>query len=503
MPLNYILVQAGGKGSRMESLTRNKPKALVPIDNLPMIFHLFRKYPDKKYIIIGDYKYDVLERYLREFADVDYELVNGMGHTGTCAGMKEAISRIPDEEKFMIIWCDLILPQEYEIPDSDENIIGISKDFTCRWTYENGEFREERSAEHGVAGHFIFTNKSFIQDVPEDGEFVRWLQSKGMHFVEQGLYKTHEYGLYSEWDKLPKTKCRPFNRVEIKGDKFYKIPVDEQGRGLAKREVAWYKKLQGVHFPNLPQIYEYDPLCMEKIEGHNIYEYNNISMDKKRSILKQVVDCLKSVHELESIPADRDSYFDAYIGKTFKRLEKVRNLAPFANDEWIVVNGKKCRNVFYQQQELEKLTMAYMPERFPLIHGDCTFSNTMLRNDMTPVLIDPRGYFGKTELFGDVAYDWVKLYYSLTSNYDQFNLKRFNLFINENDVDLEIASNNWEDMESYFFELVGNEVTKKQMKLLLAITWLSLTTYAWEDYDSICGAFYNGLWYLEEALSNE
>jgi hypothetical protein len=39
------------------------------------------------------------------------------------------------------------------------------------------------------------------------------------------------------------------------------------------------------------------------------------------------------------------------------------------------------------------------------------------------------------------------------------------------------------------------------MKILLAVFWLSLTTYAWEDYDSICGAFYNGLYYLEEALA--
>ena len=38
MSLNYIIVQAGGKGTRMESLTANKPKALVPIDNLPIIY---------------------------------------------------------------------------------------------------------------------------------------------------------------------------------------------------------------------------------------------------------------------------------------------------------------------------------------------------------------------------------------------------------------------------------------------------------------------------------
>lgn len=61
-------LQAGGKGSRMERLTRNKPKAMVPVNNLPMIFHLFKKFPDKKFVIIGDYKFDVLRRYLNAFA---------------------------------------------------------------------------------------------------------------------------------------------------------------------------------------------------------------------------------------------------------------------------------------------------------------------------------------------------------------------------------------------------------------------------------------------------
>ena len=55
-------------------------------------------------------------------------------------------------------------------------------------------------------------------------------------------------------------------------------------------------------------------------------------------------------------------------------------------------------------------------------------------------------------------------------------------------------------MEDEFFKLLGDEVSREQMKLLHSIIWLSLTTYAWEDYDSVCGAFYNGLLYLEEAL---
>ncbi len=498
--VNYIIVQAGGKGSRMGRLTRNKPKALVPVGNLPMIMHLFRKYPDKKFIVIGDYLYDVLDKYLHKFAEVDYQLVCGQGKNGTCAGMRDAISLVPFGERFMVIWCDLILPENYEIPESDSNIIGISKEFPCRWKYENGVFSEEQSQEHGVAGCFIFTDKSYLLDVPEEGEFVRWLKGKKYKFEEQGLYGANEYGLYHEWEKIPRSKCRPFNKIRFEGDKVYKEAVDDQGKKLAVCEAEWYKKLEDVHFDNIPDIYGYEPICMERVEGNNIYEYIDISYEKKKAILGQIIECLSHVHNLESAPVDAESYREAYLTKTYGRLEKIQHLVPFANDEKIMVNGRKCRNIFFHKKEVENLMIEYLPKEFKLIHGDCTFSNIILKNGHTPILIDPRGYFGNTKLFGDEAYDWAKLYYSLYSNYDQFNLKKFDLFINENDIQLTIASNNWESLENDFFTMLSGKVTRKQMKLLLAIIWLSLTTYAWEDYDSICGAFYNGLYYLEEVL---
>ena len=136
MQVSHIIVQAGGKGTRMKYLTYNKPKALVPVDNLPMLFHLFRKYPDSHFVIIGDYKYEVLERYLEAFADVDYDIVDARGKKGTCAGISDAIDEIPDNSSFMLIWSDLILPKEYEMPNDNGDYIGISKDFRCRWSYK-------------------------------------------------------------------------------------------------------------------------------------------------------------------------------------------------------------------------------------------------------------------------------------------------------------------------------------------------------------------------------
>lgn len=86
MKIDYIVVQAGGRGSRLGHLTRNRPKALVPVDNLPILFHLFRKFPDKRFIIIADYKAEVMKRYLEAFAEPEYVVVDGQGKKGTLGG---------------------------------------------------------------------------------------------------------------------------------------------------------------------------------------------------------------------------------------------------------------------------------------------------------------------------------------------------------------------------------------------------------------------------------
>lgn len=503
MNIDYIIVQAGGKGTRMEYLTKNKPKALVPINNLPMLFHLFKKYPDKKFLIISDYKIDVMRKYLDAFATVKYLVVDAKGKKGTCSGIKAATELIPEKSPFMLIWSDLVLPESFELPEKEDDYVGLSKNFQCRWRYQDGRFDEIPSSDYGVAGFFLFRDKATIADVPEEGEFVRWLQGLERPFNTVGLFSTKEYGLISEWNKLKggetDSRCRPFNKMTVEGDKIIKEGIDEQGRKLAVREKAWYKYAMEKGYKRMPSIYNYEPLTMQKIDGHNIFEYQ-LPYEQRKEILTKLIDNLKELHSLGSVPADYFSVYECYIGKTFKRLEKIRDMIPFADKQYIRVNGKNCRNVYFYKDALKKRIENYRCGDFNFLHGDNTFSNMMLDKNMEPVLIDPRGYFGFTELYGDVNYDWAKLYYSVMGNYDQFNLKRFRLDIEENEVKLDIYSNGWEDMEEDFFNMLGNDVSKDDIKLIHAIIWLSLTTYAWEDYDSICGAFYNGLYYLEDIL---
>ena len=110
MNLKKIIIQAGGKGTRLEGLTRNKPKCLVPVNNLPIIFYAFQKFKDAEFTIIADYKTDVLEKYLNVFASYEgggakynYKIVKAT-KKGTISGIKEAISTYKNDEPFIIMW---------------------------------------------------------------------------------------------------------------------------------------------------------------------------------------------------------------------------------------------------------------------------------------------------------------------------------------------------------------------------------------------------------------
>ncbi|MWV62787.1 sugar phosphate nucleotidyltransferase [Helicobacter saguini] len=468
--LKQIIIQAGGKGTRLEGLTRNKPKCIVPYDNLPIIFHLFRKFKGARFTIIADYKIDVLEKYLQIFAEnVDYRILKPRGE-GTISGIKDAISSFKNDESFMIIWCDLILSESFKLPneldskviesktpvvdklDSKEtrytkNYIGISKSFECRWSFEAGIFAEKPSFRHGVAGLFIFSNKKILKNIPTSGALVEWLQHQNIEFNELSLESCKEIGTLLAYTKCnPISLTRPFNKIEFRDKRAIKSPLDTQGREIAKKEVAWYKFVSKQGFADIPHIYKYEPLEMKQINGKNIFEYECLLDSQKREILSQIIATLHTLTPPRK--AVKSDCIETYITKTFSRLEKVKELIPFAKNEFIKINHRYYKNILFCKDTLCDLIEKHLPSAFVVIHGDCTFSNILFDSfNMKCVLIDPRGYFGKSDIYGDKDYDFAKLYYSIVGNYDTFNRKKFSLLIESNSIELAIKTNGWENME--------------------------------------------------------
>lgn len=499
--IKYVIIQAGGKGTRMGKYTWNKPKALVSVDSLPMIFHTFKVFKNSNFIIIGDYKYEVLREYLKIFSDINYILIK-TGEKGTCAGLNTALKFIPQNEPLVYVWSDLVLPKDFELNlNNNKNLIGISKDFECRWSYKNGEFVEEKSKEFGVAGFFVFNSKKEIEDVPSSGEFVKYLKSKNIEFDEIPLYGTKEFGIKEEYEEyiFSKRISRPFNEVKIANDKVIKIPLDEKGFALAEHESNWYKYISTKSYSNIPKVLSLDPITLEKVDGLHPFEVN--SYKDKKKVLDKILEAFEKLHNLsQPIHSNYFSLEKEYYVKTFERMDKVYKLIPFATEKEIKINNKWFLNPFYLEEDIKNLVREFYPEKFHPIHGDPTFSNMLIDKNLDKVyLIDPRGYFGFDKIYGDKDYDYAKLYYSLKGNYDKFNQKHFDLKIENTEVFLDIESNEYEQLEEYFFENIKS-VNEDKIKLLHAIIWLSLTTYAWDDYDSICGAFYNGTIKLGEVI---
>ena len=90
----HVIIQAGGKGTRLESLTRNKPKCLVPVKNKPLIFWALEAFKDYKVHVICDYQKEPLKKYLGVYAtEFDITITDADGK-GTISGIRKVLGKL-------------------------------------------------------------------------------------------------------------------------------------------------------------------------------------------------------------------------------------------------------------------------------------------------------------------------------------------------------------------------------------------------------------------------
>ncbi len=500
-----IIIQAGGKGTRLKELTQNRPKCIVPVNNLPIIFHMFKKFPQAEFIIIGDYKFEVLEKYLETFSTAKFVLIKAQGDGNIC-GIKEALNFVNKNEQFMLIWSDLILDENLDIEKFDKSkcYIGLTDKFQCSWSFQNNKLQKTQSHEFGVSGLYIFNNKNKLQNIPQTGSFTKWLADSNINLIPFSIMNSIETGTLEAISKVSsiKNRCRPYNKIEFKDDKVIKTGLTQEGQELINREIVWYKKMTEYGFNSIPKIYSLSPLTMEKINGTNIFGAK-LSIENKKKVIDNLIESVNKMHSFEVKNSDKLDLEQEYYTKTIKRIRSIAPSIPFANCEYITINGKKCRNILTDTYTLKKIVEDNLMDTiYCPIHGDCTLTNTMIDNENNIYFIDARGYFGSEKVMGDIRYDWAKLYYSIAGNFDQFNIKNFKLKISDYDVKFEIKSGGWDELTDYFLSRIPN-VKIEQLKLIHAIIWISLASHCWEDYDSMCLAFYNGIYLLYECIEGE
>ena len=490
MTISQVIIQAGGRGTRLETLTRNRPKCLVPVDGKPLLLHTFDAFPGASFTIIVDYRGEVVRRYLDAFPPgVPVRIVEADGD-GTCGGIAKAAAGLEQDKPVRVTWCDLLLPDRIGNLMISVPQIYTTTEFPCRLQSPKGG---------GIFGLFWLPRADDLLACPKNGEFVEFVQAMQSH-TYVGLPGVREYGtaqaLRDHWDAKPASRW--FNSVEMGEKTVIKRAKTAAARQLLNDEAEWYAETDRRGFGMRLAFGQYldGAITLDRLSGGHPDEISPTA-----DHLHAIMDTLASLHALDVAPVNRLAVREMYVDKPLARLAHIPKLAPdFAARETIEINGRTCPNPLARPYLLTDLLDRLMPPRFVFIHGDPTFSNMLIDDAGKVWLIDPRGRFGGVQFYGDPAYDWAKLWYSLVGGYDQFNRKRFVLTLDFPVVEIEIAPSGWEHLAPVMAERLGPDMMRR-VHLLHGLIWLSLSGYVTDCYDSMLAAWFKGMLELEGATA--
>jgi GTP:adenosylcobinamide-phosphate guanylyltransferase/thiamine kinase-like enzyme len=496
----HVIVQAGGRGSRLRHHTWNKPKCLVSVRGKPLLYHLFDRFPTAHFHIIGDYAYDQLEKYLEINPPiVSFNLIQTK-EKGTCSGIADALKHVSKDAKLIITWSDLIINDFPIMPETVNPVVLTTHAFTCRWTM-NDKIMIEQPGPCGIPGIFYAGRAEYFPIPPHSGEFVKWFSKNVVNFETVNCDDLEELGDFSiiETQNDRAGFSRFFNEVIIEKNTVRKTAIDSDYAHLIEKEQSWYKSVKDLGFRRIPQIISTNPYVMEKIEGQHAYQMKDLTDREKRSVLADYLDSLTALHDLGTQPSVDNDVRETYIKKTIDRVSSISKIIPNFDQKSFTINGLKCKNIFNNLDIFEEVFKELNPKFFTPIHGDPTFSNTLIDKNLKVWYIDPRGYFSKSGIWGDPLYDYAKVYYSAIGNYDLFNRRKFKLHVDNETAEILMEESEFFNTgKEIFLDYFGKDIAK--IEILHGLIWLSLSGYAKDDIDSVIGSFYLGLYYLEQGI---
>ena len=215
-----------------------------------------------------------------------------------------------------------------------------------------------------------------------------------------------------------------FNEIKIENNLFYKKAKNDYGKKKLINEINVYKfiLINQIDFP-IPKLYgiSSNEICMEYLENYE--NFWKLKFDK--NLLKKILNYLDKLHQGIKISVDPSIYRRDLLCETKDKILERKKEFQSIIDKYRFI--KKVNNVVLKKyndilniinDEMEKF-LKNNKCNYCVIHGDCQFNNIMV-NGHEIKFIDPRGYFGHTQLYGLKEYDLAKICFALTG-YDEFD----------------------------------------------------------------------------------
>ena len=546
-----IVIVAGGLGSRLAPLTNHIPKFLVNIGKNTgyveqvryWLQHTTFQVPPEVLEDLGDDAYEIDPGSLTVIVHSAYadlikayhtmyfpkvplivktvDVANGSAHAilSTCEHL--------NGKSVFFQWCD-VMPGE-DIPANEmvehyhgKNVVFTNYDHPNRyglvkkgtgWADVKPELRDDGRG--GIFGLYYVNNFTTNVMYVDGQDFVEVLE-------QYGEMREHRVSSIIDWGDKPKLErtrdladaAREFNSVEFHGDLVMKSALNEQGKILIRREIKWYSDLLafGVEVQR-PAFWPHPTeasFVMTRVEGVPVFQFwKTLDAENRGLVLERVFDQMDLLHESRAI---RNTYILDIVHRDIQIEAHDKLLSRYSEIEQVIksfgnvrtVNGWKLEETDPRKliHKLHQALAAQYDEKteYSVIHGDMQMSNTMINPDTMEVsLIDPRGYFGKSEVYGLADYDVAKMYYSLTG-YDLFNYSRdFGIkSLKDGVIEFDIPKPDVTGCE----EIMAKRFTRAH-DLWLAVIWIGLAGYIKSDPVKCVAAHYHGLALAEKVLSGK
>lgn len=235
---------------------------------------------------------------------------------------------------------------------------------------------------------------------------------------------------------------------------------------------------------------------MQAIDGNNLYQWSMDNRDKAEEIFDQVVSLTILMHQ-ESKKVNGDDIIMMYYLKPKKAIEDFIKEKMFDPD-LLRINGIIVQNpVDALDKAFKEFHKRLFNTKYSFIHGDLTMSNIVVDQNKKVYLIDPRGAFGNTKIYGDVRYDVAKLFYSIVGNFDSLNSGRFKYEHNleTNDHIFSIMDNGFSSYGDKMLNLFKEDL--EVIKFIHATIWLSLIPHTSNNKKQQLCTFCNGVLLLD------
>ncbi|MBR4470666.1 MAG: NTP transferase domain-containing protein [Erysipelotrichaceae bacterium] len=227
-----VVINAGGKGTRLEPFTKVLPKPLIPVGDLPIIEHIMRRYEQfgcKRFSLIVNYKKELIKTYFKEIEN-KYQInwfdeEEPLGTGGGLSLLKDSL-----HETFFFISCDSLLLSDYSDifkyhrqKGNDITMICAYKNVTIPYGVVNID--EEGSYKHiDEKPEFSFlTNTamyvvepSLLNDIEENQriDFPQFIEAESKKGKKIGVYPIGE----SEWLDMGQMSELEKMRIRLYGE---------------------------------------------------------------------------------------------------------------------------------------------------------------------------------------------------------------------------------------------------------------------------------------------